>query len=116
MKKIGETFCWNMKFDVIELENQKLKKYYVGKIVRWAYANKPEEINENEIINVGSTMAASDHFLILVKPNEKDQAAHEKARKELKEKLGFEIAEEKAPWIMWATYNENVYSTFEVLK
>jgi hypothetical protein len=116
MKKIiGSTLCWNQKFNVIELESEKLKNHYIGKKIKWAWAHDPEVIKENEIINVGLMEGTSDHYLIEVKANKQDQIAHEKIRVEMKKHLGTDLAEQKQPWLMWATYNKNLYSTFEIV-
>jgi hypothetical protein len=33
----------------------------------------------------------------------------------MKKHLGTDLAEQKQPWLMWATYNKNLYSTFEIV-
>jgi hypothetical protein len=116
MKKvIGETICWNMTFEVIELENEKLKNHYCSKKVRWAHMSKPDEIHENKIINVGTMFGEPSHYLIKVAPNEADQVIHEEIAANMKKELDIDIEPIKEPWLMWATYNQNLYSTFEII-
>lgn len=111
---IGETIAWSQKFKVYQVEDIHVINKYVGRTIIWAYQSAPEVIKENEIIDVGLMEGSNDHYLIKVKPNDQDQAAHEVARKELKEKLDMDLDEQKKPWLMWATYNNSIYSTFEI--